>query len=47
MSRYRAVLLRMLAVGFVLAVTTGLTIGQSSSDPLEQGFRQPPDSAKR
>ena len=46
MNRYRTLLLRMFAIGFVLAAMTGLTIGQSSSDTLEQGFRQPPDSAK-
>jgi hypothetical protein len=39
-------MLRMVATGFVLAVMTGLTIGQSSSHRLEPGFQQPPDSAK-
>lgn len=46
MNRYLALLLRMVATGFVLALMTGSTIGQASSDTLEQGFRQPPDSAK-
>jgi (4-O-methyl)-D-glucuronate---lignin esterase len=46
MNRYRPILLRTVALGFVLAVMTGLMIGQSSNDTLEQGFRQPPDSAK-
>ena len=46
MSRYRTLLLRVLAIGIALTAMTGLTIGQSSSDPFEQGFQQPPDSAK-
>ncbi len=46
MNRYRTLLLRVFAIGIVLSGMTGLTIGQSSSDPLEQGFQQPPDSAK-
>ena len=46
MNRYRTLLLRVLAIGIVLTTMTGLTIGQTSSDTLEQGFRQPPDSAK-
>jgi hypothetical protein len=33
-------------MGIALTAMTGLTSGQSSSDPLEQGFQQPPDSAK-
>ncbi|MBZ5665476.1 MAG: glycoside hydrolase [Acidobacteriia bacterium] len=39
-------MLRIALIGFVLAVMTSHTIGQNSSDILEQGFRQPPDSAK-
>ena len=46
MNRYRTLLLRVFAIGIVLTAMTGLTSGQSSSDPLEQGFQQPPDSAK-
>ncbi len=46
MDRYRPILLRTLAVGFALALMTALTLGQASTDSLEQGFRQPPDSAK-
>jgi (4-O-methyl)-D-glucuronate---lignin esterase len=46
MNRFRTMLLRMAVIGVVLAVMTGLTIGQNSSEALEQGFRQPPDSAK-
>ena len=46
MNRYRTLLLRVLAFGIVLTTMTGLMIGQSSSDTLEQGFQQPPDSAK-
>ena len=46
MNRYRPILLRAVALGFVLALMTGMTIGQTSNDTLEQGFRQPPDSAK-
>src|SRR4030088_3528938 len=46
MNRYRTWLLRVLAMGIALTAMTGLTSGQSSSDPLEQGFQQPPDSAK-
>src|SRR6202158_1966417 len=46
MNRYRTLLLRVVAIGIVLTGMTGLTKGQSSSDTLEQGFRQPPDSAK-
>ena len=46
MSRYRTLLLHVLATGIVLTAMTGLAIGQSSGDPLEQGFQQPPDSAK-
>jgi len=46
MNRYRTLLLRALAIGTALTAMTGLTSGQSSSDPLEQGFQQPPDSAK-
>ena len=46
MNQYRPTLLRTLAVGFVLAFLTALTLGQASTDTLEQGFRQPPDSAK-
>ena len=46
MNRYRTLLLRVLAIGIVLTAMTGLTSGQSSSDPLEQGFQQPPDSAQ-
>ena len=46
MNRYRPILLRRLAVGFALALMTALTFGQASTDSLEQGFRQPPDSAK-
>ncbi len=46
MNRYRSLLLRVVALGIVLTAMTGLTIGQSSNDTLEQGFRQPPDSAK-
>ncbi len=46
MNRYRPILLRTLAVGFALALMTALTFGQASTDALEQGFRQPPDSAK-
>src|SRR6266852_683478 len=46
MNRYRTLLLRALAIGIALTAMTGLTSGQSSSDPLEQGFQQPPDSAK-
>lgn len=46
MNRYRPTLLRMVAIGFVFLLMTGLTIGQSSNDGLEQGFQQPPDSAK-
>jgi len=46
MNRYRTLLLRIFAIGFVLAAMTGSSIGQNSSDTLEQGFRQPPDSAK-
>ena len=45
MNRYRTLLLHVLAIGFVLAIT-GSSAGQNSSDALEQGFRQPPDSAK-
>src|SRR6202795_1784837 len=46
MNRYRTSLLRAFAIGIVLTAMTGLTSGQNSTDPLEQGFRQPPDSAK-
>ena len=46
MNRYSTLLLRVIAIGIVLTAMTGLTIGQSSSDTLEQGFQQPPDSAK-
>jgi len=46
MNRYHTLLLRMFAIGFVLAAMTGSAIGQGSSDTLEEGFRQPPDSAK-
>src|SRR5712692_9962387 len=46
MNRYRTSLLRMVATGFVLAAMTSSTVGQGSSETLEQGFRQPPDSAK-
>ncbi len=46
MNRYCTLMLRTFAVGIVLACMAGSTIGQSSSDTLEQGFRQPPDSAK-
>ena len=46
MNRYRTLLLRMVAIGIVLTGMTGLTSSQSLSDPLEQGFQQPPDSAK-
>ncbi len=46
MNRYRPILLRTLAVGFGVALMTALTLGHASSDSLEQGFRQPPDSAK-
>ena len=49
MNRYRTLLLRVVAIGIVLTGMTGLTSSQSlsdPSDPLEQGFRQPPDSAK-
>ncbi len=46
MNRYRPILLRAVALGFVLALMTGLTIAQTTSDTLEQGFQQPPDSAK-
>jgi hypothetical protein len=46
MHRYRPAMLRAVALGFVLALMTGMTIGQRSNDTLEQGFRQPPDSAK-
>jgi len=46
MNRYRALLLRLIAIGSVLAAFYGTAMGQSSSDALEQGFRQPPDSAK-
>ena len=46
MNRYRPIWLRAVAFGFVLALVTGMTIAQTSNDTLEQGFRQPPDSAK-
>jgi alpha-L-rhamnosidase len=46
MNRYRTLLLRVVAIGIVLTGMTGLTSSQSLSDPLEQGFQQPPDSAK-
>src|SRR5712692_8786695 len=46
MNRYRTLLLRVVAIGIVLTGMTGLTRGQSSSDTLEQGFQQPPDSAR-
>jgi hypothetical protein len=46
MNRYRALLLRTIAIGFVLAAFNRPTMGQGSSDALEQGFRRPPDSAK-
>ena len=46
MNRYRTSLLRMVATGFVVAAMTSSTVGQGSSETLEQGFRQPPDSAK-
>lgn len=46
MNRHRPTLLRTLAVGFALAFLTGLALGQTTTDSLEQGFRQPPDSAK-
>ena len=46
MNRYRPTLLRAAALGFVLTLMTGMTIAQTSSDTLEQGFQQPPDSAK-
>ena len=46
MNRYRALLLRIIAIGFMLAGFNGPTMGQGSSDALEQGFRRPPDSAK-
>jgi hypothetical protein len=46
MNRYCTLMLRTFAVGIVLACMAGSAIGQSSSDTLEQGFRQPPDSAK-
>jgi hypothetical protein len=46
MNRYRTSLLRVLAIGIVVTAMTGLITGQSSSDPLAQGFQQPPDSAK-
>ena len=46
MNRYCTLMLRAFAVGIVLACMAGSTIGQSSSDTLEQGFRQPPDSAR-
>jgi len=46
MKRYGALLLRVFAIGFVLTAVNSWTTGQSSNDPLEQGFRQPPDAAK-
>ena len=46
MNRYRTLLLRTFGIAFVLVAVASSTIGQSSSDPLEQGFRQPPDSAR-
>ena len=46
MSRHRTSMFRVIATAIVLISLTGLTIGQGSSDSLEQGFRQPPDAAK-
>jgi hypothetical protein len=46
MNRYCTWILRTFAVGIVLACMAGSTIGQSSSDTLEKGFRQPPDAAR-
>src|SRR3982074_2887082 len=46
MNRYRTLLLRVVAIGIVLTGMTGLTSSQRLSDPFEQGFPQPPDSAK-
>src|ERR1700737_2086866 len=46
MNRYRTLFLRVVAIGIVLTGMTSLTSSQSLSDPLEQGFQQPPDSAK-
>ena len=45
MLRQRALWFRLFAIGFVITLA-GLATGQSSNDTLEQGFRQPPDSAK-
>jgi len=46
MNRYCPRLPRAAALGFVLTLMTGMTIAQNSRDTLEQGFQQPPDSAK-
>ena len=46
MSRHRTPMFSVIATAVVLISLTGLTIGQGSSDSLEQGFRQPPDSAR-
>ena len=46
MKRFGALLLRVLAVGFVLTAVNSWTTSGNSNDTLEQGFRQPPDAAK-
>ncbi len=46
MNRHRTSMFRVIATGIVLISMTGLTIGQGSSDTLEQGFLQPPDAAR-
>jgi hypothetical protein len=46
MNRYRALVVRILVIGcFLMSISSG-TVGQSSSDPLTQGFMQPPDTAR-
>ena len=40
MKPYRVLVLRLIMIGFVLTGMSRLTTGQSSNNPLEQGFRQ-------
>ena len=46
MNRYRTCVVPILAVGFLLMTIGTASVGQSSSDTLEQGFMQPPDAAR-
>jgi hypothetical protein len=46
MDTPRSPLLRIGGVAALLVSLTAATLGQSSGDPLEAGFKTPPDSAK-